>query len=321
MRLMAGTCICKRLNRYFIVTGIIQLIIMQELGDYLLKISCYWLPLELQQIVSEKYFYSVQNIYIWSIILSDTMHISITNIWPSPAAHPPTPACEHPGFKLQTRTTIEQDTVPKMLKWYSSQSGPRSNFVRTGSGSEQLLTSRWHQNRHILNQFCTFHSHEPLLSPVLLFPLSPCLPLSDGSPCSVCITITPPQHTHAQSQIWSHDLLKDARIQSDSFVSDAVRRFEDTARRFMTPERHLALTQGGKALLMQHGVLCHPWHSWKRRASSARCRCTWTRTGTERRHRCDCLWGIHLKFRKTTANKVWIKSRGKIPDSTDTREH
>ncbi len=27
---------------------------------------------------------------------------------------------------------------------------------------------------------------------------------------------------------------------------------------------------------------------------------------------CDCLWRIHLKFRQTTANKVQIKSSGKI---------
>ncbi len=36
--------------------------------------------------------------------------------------------------------------------------------------------------------------------------------------------------------------------------------------------------------------------------------------GTERWHRCECLWRIHLKFRQTTAYKVCIKSSGKIWD-------
>ncbi len=53
------------------------------------------------------------------------------------------------------------------------------------------------------------------------------------------------------------------------------------------------------------------WHSWKRRAL-ARYGCTCTSTGTERRHPCDCLWRIHLKFKQTTANKVQIKGSGKI---------
>ncbi len=35
-------------------------------------------------------------------------------------------------------------------------------------------------------------------------------------------------------------------------------------------------------------------------------------TPTGHWHRCDCLWRIHRKFRQTTANKVLMKSRGKI---------
>ncbi len=37
-------------------------------------------------------------------------------------------------------------------------------------------------------------------------------------------------------------------------------------------------------------------HGWKRWAL-ARCGCVCTSTRAERRHRCDCLWRIHLKFR------------------------
>ncbi len=69
------------------------------------------------------------------------------------------------------------------------------------------------------------------------------------------------------------------------------------------PESPVCLT----SVSALYGTLCRAWQGWKKRAS-AQYEFTCMSTGTECRHRCDCLWRIHLKFRQTTAYKVRLKS-------------
>lgn len=125
--------------------------------------------------------------------------------------------------------------------------------------SKQLLTSCRHQNSHILKQFYA-HSIRIILFCLLshftfLFLL---LYHNLTGPCSVCFHwplqfFSPsPHHTihlPLSLTIWSSQT--DAKIQSDSVISDAVHRFWDSSQRFMTPEWHLALKQGRLALWMQ----------------------------------------------------------------------
>lgn len=125
--------------------------------------------------------------------------------------------------------------------------------------SKQLLTSCRHQNSHILKQFYA-HSTRIILFCLLshftfLFLL---LYHNLTGPCSVCfhwpLQFFSPSSHHTihlplSLTIWSSQT--DAKIQSDSFISDAVHRFWDSSQRFMTPEWHLALKQGRLALWMQ----------------------------------------------------------------------
>ncbi len=77
----------------------------------------------------------------------------------------------------------------------------------------------------------------------------------------------------------------------------------------LTPEvRSVWLVWALRSGLKRGTLVGHCW----RRLASAWYRCTYMSTGTERWHRCDCLWRIHLKFRQMTAYKARIKSGGKI---------
>ncbi len=78
----------------------------------------------------------------------------------------------------------------------------------------------------------------------------------------------------------------------------------------LTPRVQFVWTVWVLCTMPKRCTLCRPWHSWKR-WTSARYGCTCTSTSTVRRHRCDCLWRIHLKFRQK-AYKVQIKNSGKI---------
>ncbi len=78
----------------------------------------------------------------------------------------------------------------------------------------------------------------------------------------------------------------------------------------LTPKVQFVWPEWALCSILKHGTLCRPWHSWKR-WTLVRYRWRCTSTSTERRHHCDSLWRIHLKFRQTAAYNVRIKSSGK----------
>lgn len=113
----------------------------------------------------------------WLVIKSSLSH-----------THTQTPGCRPLGFKLQT---TERYMAPKVI--HSSLSGFHSKFARSDPGSQQLLTSRWHWNPPILNQFC---AHSTPISPCCLLSRSTfllffsILPPSAWSP--FCLLLTDP---------------------------------------------------------------------------------------------------------------------------------